>query len=477
MKQLSVLTKSTAAPVILIVLISFLIRIYNLNYNSPFLDEAQYIVLGDKVLAGHWQEGDPFSWVGGMPLFYPPLSAFFANFGILGARLLNVLLGTLSIYLMYEFSKSLLLSNKERTNEIIGLVSAGFMGVLAIPIYLSRLAIYDMLSFTLLLIGLVFLQKALLIKKPNLRERENRFFISAIAIFLSFLAKYTTLILFPFILILALYYSKKLGKEAFSNSLRYFATPLIVATLTYIIWNFSELQHFLVDQVGDPQNRSKEIISQFSRYTTFPVLLAFFGSVALLLQKKFLILTALLMAAAIPLFVHLFTNSLPAAHQHTYLSLIFIVPLAAFLFGLILEKRVFFGSLVVLLTLVVVFIYSQSQVQELETSWVNTDQVMTEIKVKTSQHEKILSFEDDVTKLSLTNLDEKNIKGIFSFEYNNLTNENAYQQALKDGYFDLILFNEHSDIELAQVIKTSTTKHYKTEYKNHPFVIYKLDEK
>lgn len=477
MKQLSVLTKSTAAPVILIVIISFLIRIYNLNYNSPFLDEAQYIVLGDKVLADHWQEGDPFSWVGGMPLFYPPLSAFFANFGILGARFLNVLLGTLSIYLMYEFSKSLLLSNKERINEIIGLVSAGFMGVLAIPIYLSRLAIYDMLSFTLLLTGLIFLQKALLIKKPNLRERENRFFISATALFLSFLAKYTTLMLFPFIIILALYYSKKLGKEGFSNFLSHFAAPLIIATATYVIWNFSELQHFLADQVGDPQNRSKEIINQFSTYLTFPVLFAFFGSVALLLRKKFLILSALLMAAAIPLFVHLFTNSLPAAFQHTYLSLIFIVPLAAFLFGWILEKRVFFGSLIVLLTLFVIFAYSQNQLQKLETSWVNTYQVMTELKSKTSNHEKILSFEDDVTKLSLTNLDEVNVKGIYSFQYNSLTDEKAYQQAVEDGYFDLILFNEESDIDLSQVIKTSTTNHYKIEYTSHPFVIYKLDGK
>src|SRR3989344_293905 len=132
--------------IFLIILIAFTIRTYNLNYNSAFLDEAQYLVLGKKVLAGHWQESNPFSWVGGMPLFYPALSAIFGSFGIIGARFLSVLLGTLSVYLIYEFTKSLKMSGKERSDEVIGTISAAFLAVLAIPIYLSRLAIYDMLS-------------------------------------------------------------------------------------------------------------------------------------------------------------------------------------------------------------------------------------------------------------------------------------------------------------------------------------------
>jgi len=477
MNKLRLLTKFPTAPLILIVVVSFAIRAYNLGYNSPFLDEAQYLVLGKKVLAGHWQEANPFSWVGGMPLFYPPLSAFFGNFGILGARLLNVLLGTFSVYIMYEFAKSLVLSSKEKTNEMIGLVSAGFLGVLAVPIYLSRLAIYDMLSFTLLLLGLAFLQKALVIKNAGLMQRENKFFLAAVAFFLSFLAKYVTIIFFPLVLLWALYQSRKLGKKVFSTFLSYFAAPLVIATTAYLALNFNELRHFLADQVGDSQNRSMEILSQFGTYTLIPTLFAASGALTLLFKKKFSIVVALLLASLLPLAVHLASNSLPAAHQHTFLSIIFIIPAAAYFFGLFLEKRWLIGRFIVLLALTITFVYSQNQVRELESSWPNTNAVMTNLKASTTNHEKLLSFEDDVTKLFLTNLDEKNISGVFDFKYKELSGEKAYQQALKEGYFNFILFNDDTDNETANTVKNSVTKHYIPQYNEHPFVVYKLNEK
>ena len=477
MKKLKLLIKFPTAPLVLIILISFVIRVYNLSYNSPFLDEAIYLVLGKEVLGGHWQEAAPFSWVGGMPLFYPPLSAIFGNFGIIGARVLNVLLGTLSVYLMYEFAKSLILSGKEKTNEVIGLVSASFLGVLAIPIYLSRLAIYDMLSFTLFLSGLVFLQKALLIQRPEAMQRENRLFLAAAAFFFSFLAKYVTLIFFPLVLVWALYHSKKLGKTAISAFLSYFAAPLVIATTVYIVWNFSELRHFLTDQVGDSQNKSKEILTRFGTYTLLPTLFAVFGGLALLFKRRFLILTVLLIASVLTLAVHVITNSLPAVHQHTFLSIIFMLPIAAYLFGLILERRWWFGSLIIVFTLAITFVYSQNQVRELESSWPNTNTVMAYLKTTTTNHEKLLSFEGDVTTLALPNLNGKNIVGVFDFKYKELSGENAYQQALRDSYFDFVLFNEDSSNETAKTVKNSITKHYVPQYNNHPFVVYKLNEK
>src|SRR3989344_1398287 len=137
LKKLLYFSKFPTGILALILLISLAIRVYNLNYNSPFLDEAQYIVLGQKVLAGHWQESNPFSWVGGMPLFYPTLSA---------------ILGVLSVYLIYEFTKSLRFSSNESEDKVTGFIAGSFLAILTVPIYLSRLAIYDMLSFTLFLL-------------------------------------------------------------------------------------------------------------------------------------------------------------------------------------------------------------------------------------------------------------------------------------------------------------------------------------
>ena len=197
-------------PLVLIILAAFLFRVINLNYNTPFLDEAIYIKLGEKVLEGHWQEESPFSWIGGMPLFYPSLSALFYNIGgLLGSRLLNVLLGTLSVYLLYGFTFKLHLSDISDNNEFIAGISAFLLAVMSIPVYLSRLAIYDMLSFTFFLAGLFFLLSGLADKKHGLWQKENFYFLSALSLFLSFLAKYTTLILFPLIAVWAIYKSLK----------------------------------------------------------------------------------------------------------------------------------------------------------------------------------------------------------------------------------------------------------------------------
>src|SRR3990167_7889340 len=147
LKKLLYFSKFPTGILALILLISLAIRVYNLNYNSPFLDEAQYIVLGKKVLACHWQESNPFSWVGGMPLFYPTLSAIFGVFGIIGSRFFNVLLGVLSVYLIYEFTKSLRFSSifgsvayKKRRYE----AAQGLYKILHYPLRHYRWGVYHM---------------------------------------------------------------------------------------------------------------------------------------------------------------------------------------------------------------------------------------------------------------------------------------------------------------------------------------------
>ena len=87
MRLLNKIIRLPSIFLIIILLIAFVLRVNNLNYNSPFLDEAMHIKLGKKVLADSWAEEAPFSWVGGLPLFYPRLSAYaYKVGGILGSR-------------------------------------------------------------------------------------------------------------------------------------------------------------------------------------------------------------------------------------------------------------------------------------------------------------------------------------------------------------------------------------------------------
>jgi|SRR3990170_3993071 len=462
--------------IFLIILIAFTIRTYNLNYNSAFLDEAQYLVLGKKVLAGHWQESNPFSWVGGMPLFYPALSAIFGLFGIIGSRFFNVLLGTLSVYLVYEFTKSLMLSNNERENKIAGVVAAGFLAVLANPLYLSRLAIYDMLSFTLFLLGMVFFIKGLTIEKPDLWQRENRFFLAAIAFASSFLAKYTVLILLLFIVFFGLRYMWILGKGQFRIYLKYFVVPLAVIVGGYSIWQFNALLHFQTEQISAAGNQSFNIIRNFLTYS-LPVLIpAFVGSILLFLRKQKILPVILLTFALITPVIHVVTNNLAASIQHTFLTIIFLLPLAAYGLLSVIRKWRFAGSIILTGMLVGTLLYSYPQLRVLEKSWPNTNAVMGYLKENTTNHEKVLSSQDDITVLALSNLKDENITGIYTFEYKNRTGADAYSLALNEDYFDLVLLNNHDHQEVEKTARNTLTSHYKQVYNQTPFVVYKLNK-
>ena len=168
-----------------VILLALGLRLYNLYYNSPFLDEAIYVMLGEKFLAGTWQEDSPFSWVGGMPLFYPFFSAVAYNIGgIVGSRLLNVLLGVTSTYLIFLFVKNLNIFDERKHNVINGIVASLFFAIAPVPLWLSRLAIYDMLSYTFFMLNIVLLQAGI--------QKNNRsfYFLAVLALFFSFLAKF-----------------------------------------------------------------------------------------------------------------------------------------------------------------------------------------------------------------------------------------------------------------------------------------------
>ena len=462
-------------PLVLIILAAFLFRVINLNYNTPFLDEAIYIKLGEKVLEGHWQEESPFSWIGGMPLFYPSLSALFYNIGgLLGSRLLNVLLGTLSVYLLYGFTFKLHLSDISDNNEFIAGISAFLLAVMSIPVYLSRLAIYDMLSFTFFLAGLFFLLSGLADKKHGLWQKENFYFLSALSLFLSFLAKYTTLILFPLIAVWAIYKSLKQDRLSLNLTLKYFIFPLSLAIISYLVIYFPDLREFVINQIPDPQRHYSEIINEFYVFS-LPVLpFALVGFFFLFLKAKGIAFFLLFGALTVPL-AHLLTNNLDAAHQHVFLSLVFLLPSAGFLISNISKKNMAIRAGLSFIFLIMVFLYSFSQKKDLETSWPNSENAMTGLKSVVSTGDKILSSEGNVTDLALPEIPQEAITGPFEINYQGLSSYEGFRKAISDGYFTYILFNNGLTGDFADIVRRETVNKYSVIYDNQPFVIYQLN--
>jgi len=459
------------SPIFVVLIYAFLLRIYNLNYNSPFLDEAQYLILGRKVLVGHWQESNPFAWVGGMPLFYPTLSAVFGFWGITGSRLLNALLGTISVYLLYLIVRYLKLSNNDQDNETSAIIAASFLAVLAVPLYLSRLAIYDMLSFTLLLAGLVLLLKSLKSEKQKDWRKENWYFGAAVFIAASYLAKYISFIIFPVVALAAFWQAKINGNHEVRLYLKYFLLPLSTIVIGYALWQYPALIHFQEEQISKATSHSVVILKSFYSYS-LPVLLPAAIGALLLFFKSSRTALVLIILALTPLAVHLATNNSAASGQHSYLTVIFLLPLASYGLQSFIGRWPRFGNLLLGLLFIATFFYSYSQLLKLERAWPNTDKAMDFLKTRTSDHEKILSSQDDVTLLALPNFRDENITGIFDFKYKNLTGSQAYSLALSENFFDFVLLDDHAHGTIESTVLNSITFHYRPIYNEEPFTIY-----
>lgn len=426
MKRIESIFQFPTLLLAVVLTVAFLIRVYNLNFNSIFVDEAFYILVGKKILEGQIAEAArDTSWLGGFPFIYPLLSGIFYNIaGIIGSRFLNVILGTVSVLFMYLGTKELSLFEKTKNNETAGIIAASLLAIAAIPIEASRLAIYDGLSFMLLIVGLYLLLK-------GLKTKKNYYYLSSsIVLFLSFLAKYISLVIIPFLIILPLVWIKK--KEFFVT---FFCAPVIVLLGLYFFLTSSDTIGYLTSQIADPATNYSDVIATFWQYLWIYFPVALIGGIFLWSNNKLKVL-GLLFLSSVPILVHILSKNDNSSHQHSFISLIFLLPLIGALFVFFYKK---FGSLVVPATLIImafVFLYSWSQVRDLENFWPNSSEVAFVLKSKISPNDVILAEGSDSIKLGLgAKVSSEQIVGPFVFEYKGEEGEAAYQKAISEGYF------------------------------------------
>lgn len=457
-----------------IILLAFIARTVNLNYNSPFLDEAIYINLGKQILSGEIIEAaENISWVGGFPFFYPLLSSLAYLIGkIVAARLLNVILGTASVYLIYLFTKRLSLFKHRRFNEIAGLVACAFFATSAIPIVFSRIAIYDTLSFSLFLFSLVIFQKAFRSNKKKL------YFYSAVILFLSYLAKYIILIFFPFFLLITLYFGRKKDirkKNKVVKIFKNFWYPFLFLNFVYFSLNAESLAGFYTGQVvaGEPVT---QVLENFWKFTSIGYILAL-GSIYFFLDSRKIKIAILLIASSLlPLISHAIAKNSISVQQHTTLSLIFLFPLAGAFFASIIKRYKYLGITAAFITVILSLSLSLPMIQDIQESWPNSDEAIRVLKSRMDKEDRILAEADDVIILAFyDDVPRDNIVGPFYFDYSGEEGMPAYKAAIEEGYFKYIeldgtIFTE----EEIEVVEDAIGENYKSVFDDGNIKIYEL---
>src|SRR3990170_7513619 len=95
------------------------------------------------LFGGDWTSYNAASWMAGLPFLYPPLAGVgFELGGIVGARMLSVVFGVLSVVLIFFIT--LHLSDLKAKGKLkAALIASALMGGAPVGYYVSRLATYD----------------------------------------------------------------------------------------------------------------------------------------------------------------------------------------------------------------------------------------------------------------------------------------------------------------------------------------------
>ena len=117
--------------------------------------------------------------------------------------------------------------------------------------------------------------------------------------------------------------------------------------------------------------------------------------------------------------------------------------------------------------------------QNLESKWKDASSMQYMLKTRIKPDSHILAEEGGATILALYDtVPPSQVTTLDWFEYAGLTGDEAYLQAIRDGYFDYIELDGQAEAQekLADKIREIMSPQYNIVYNEHPFEIYELEQ-
>lgn len=337
----------------------FTILLYRLQIDARagHIDEYDYLFVGKTLMSGDfWPThsyifGWDFNWL---------LLGWGDKFigGIAGARTVTSVLGIISLLGMYSFVYQLW------RNHSIAQIAALLLCVDAAHLYTSKLATYDIISFTFLIWSL----SALLLACLNERQRWLWTIISAVLLIGAVLSKYTALVYLPFIGALVLFYAPKQALLGF----------IIIASaiITYVTIHFDQLNILYDVQISGTHGKNastSDILLRTGKQLLVLLMFSVIGfSYALMRAQSQVTKILLLLIMALPIFsYHLVGQNIISLQKHLVFSSLFLIPIVAWLIQRVIRslqstnKRYVF----VIVTALVLVFFNYQNLQVMRTSY------------------------------------------------------------------------------------------------------------
>ena len=298
---------------LLLLLYGLAISVFDLDYNSVFIDEAFQITMGKELLAGGPCLGCPHHT--GSVMVWPVLAALADRIGgIHAVRLLNVLIGLALTVIVYATAGALFGGG-------LGLIAAALFLCTGQTLYLMKLGTYDMIAAFFL--GASLFMFVVSTKSEARWHRNAAIVFGSAALFLAAITKY---ILPVFVPALALYVFFMHG---FRRTIVFCVVPLVILGALYLGFDQYAPRAQVFGQVETYANIKVPLETIFDwafRWIALVLLLAVFGAFHANHGRTAI---ALILLSTPIVILHLASRAEQSVNKNMIFALIFLAPAAA----------------------------------------------------------------------------------------------------------------------------------------------------
>lgn len=417
--------------------------------NTAFQDEALYLYAGRQYflqLLGGPAVAEPYGrYFSGLPFLYPLLAGALDNYGGLEvARLFSLLCMLLTTVLIFWITKCMF----GRNSAVVAAVLFSVQGPI---LFLGRLATYDAMCILLLTLGLFFA-----IRADTIRGLRN-WFILAIVLMLAVLSKYAGLLFVPPILAVLGWKTIQghglrrgiaisLWRIGIITTVMILSAVLLAASNRDIAEGLNSTTTARVALIVATQSA----LLQRAVVIAGPlVLLALLGCI-LSGRKSILVNLIFLGATLLAPAYHIYKTEIVSMHKHMAFSILFAAPLAGYavtrLAGLDRAAEPQRRWTIALVIGLATFSLGFTQARGFYSEWSDSSDLITMLRTQVRPNGRILAEESEVPRYYLQDIVSFwQWNNLYWFYYTDkqglaLQDTGAYKAAIREGYWDLIVF-------------------------------------
>lgn len=469
----------------LLIAITFLIRITDINYNGIFIDEAIYVTVGEDALVSNFSQ-HATTWMYGSYL-YPMIAATVNNIGGLeSVRILSAILTTITVVFVF-------LGTFRLFGWGAGLWTSLLFSLSGTSINLGQFAVYDVPGILFLSIAYYCIVTASL---KSRRKQNHYFFLASLFFILAALFKYSFVLYLP-ALILTGFTICILQRQPILPLLTFLVMPIVFVLGLYIFCYWSDLTVLFTSDGGITKSESLLIVQAILQEFGVVILLAAIGGFLLLrltyndprfesIRACFLfaiLVTCLvLFVLAGPVF-HFLTSNSRALEKHSLYSLIFLCPAVGYTVEAIVQKKHvlrghranIYSVIGVAITFIGLVWFVNSALDRnwgFQNSWPDLRKTVEYLRQQgLSKESQVLAEGSAIYEYYFDfGLEDRAVwNNTWSLQYGNQQGIEAMVVAIQDHYFDFVILDDYFTPEKTLLLETALGRAgYRLTYRQAP---------